>query len=178
MSKNILVISSSPRKNGNSDTLCDEFVKGAKAAGHAAEKIRLSEKTINYCTGCCSCVGGTSSCIQNDDMAEIFDLVLAADVIVLATPVYFRSFNAQMKTFIDRICPIYARITDKDIYFIIAAAGGKFPVESTVDSFRVFTGCLGRIREKGVISITGVWDKGGVKGSPALRQAYEAGFNA
>ena len=177
MSKNILVISSSPRKGGNSDTLSDEFVRGALAAGHNAQKIRLSEKTINYCTGCCSCIGG-ASCVQKDDMAAISDLVLAANVIVFATPVYFRSFNAQMKTFIDRICPIYARITDKDIYFIIAAAGGKFPVECTVDSFRVFTGCLGQIREKGVISITGVWDKGGVKGSTALKQAYTAGLNA
>ena len=177
MIKKVLIISASARRGGNSDLLCDRFAAGAKDAGNVVEKIFLKDHRINYCTGCGVC-NNTHKCVQKDDMAEISDQVLAADVIVFATPVYFRSFNAQMKTFIDRICPIYARITDKDIYFIIAAAGGKFPVESTVDSFRVFTGCLGQIREKGVISITGVWDKGGVKGSTALKQAYTAGLNA
>ncbi len=178
MSKNILLISASPRKQGNSDLLCDEFMRGARQAGHHAEKIRLAEKDINYCTGCCSCVGGKGTCVQKDDMPEIHKKILAADVLVLASPVYFRSFNGQMKTFIDRICPIYGMINDKDVYFIIAAAGGSFPVDSTVESFRVFTGCLSGIREKGTISITGVWDKGGVKGTKAISQAYAAGLNA
>lgn len=178
MSKNILLISSSPRKNGNSDMLCDEFMRGAKASGHNVEKVRLSEKAINYCTGCCSCIGGKGSCVQQDDMAEIHEKVLAADVLVLASPVYFRSFNGQMKTFIDRICPIYPMITGKDVYFIISAAGGRLPVDSTVQSFKTFTGCLSGIREKGVISITGVWDEGGVKGTKAMEQAYTAGVNA
>jgi len=178
MSKNILLISSSPRKQGNSDILCDAFMRGAKGAGHHAEKIRLEEMDINYCTGCCSCIGGKGSCAQQDDMAELHEKLLAADVLVLASPVYFRSFNAQMKTFIDRVCPIYGRINDKDVYFIVAAAGGKLPVDSAVESFRVFTGCLSGIREKGVISVTGVWDEGGVKGTKAITQAYEAGLNA
>lgn len=178
MSKKILLISSSPRERGNSDILCDEFMRGAVAAGHHAEKIRLSEKEINYCTGCCSCVGGKGACVQRDDMAEIHEKLLAADVLVLASPVYFRTFNGQMKTFIDRLCPIYARIHGKDVYFIISAAGGRLPVDSTVEGFRVFTGCLSGIREKGVISVTGVWDEGGVKGTKAVNQAYTAGLNA
>ncbi|WP_320172397.1 flavodoxin family protein [Maridesulfovibrio sp.] len=178
MSKNILLISASPRKQGNSDILCDEFMRGAKDAGHHAEKIRLADRNINYCTGCCSCISGNGSCAQQDDMAEIYEKILAADVIVLATPVYFRSFNAQMKTFIDRVCPIYSMISNKDMYFIISAAGGKLPVDSTVQSFRVFTGCLHGINEKGVISSTGIWGEGGVKGSATSRQAYEAGLKA
>jgi multimeric flavodoxin WrbA len=178
MSKNILLISASPRTQGNSDILCDEFMRGAEESGHHAEKIRLAEKDINYCTGCCSCIGGKGSCAQQDDMPEIHNKILAADVLVLATPVYFRSFNGQMKTFIDRVCPIYSMINDKDVYFIISAAGGKLPVDSTVESFRVFTGCLSGIREKGVISVTGVWDEGGVKGMKVLKQAYTAGVNA
>jgi multimeric flavodoxin WrbA len=111
-------------------------------------------------------------------MPEIHKKILAADVLVLASPVYFRSFNGQMKTFIDRVCPIYSMINDKDFYFIISAAGGKLPVESTVESFRVFTGCLSGIREKGIISVTGVWDEGGVKGTKAMNQAYTAGLHA
>lgn len=178
MSKKILLISSSPRSQGNSDMLCDEFLRGATDAGHQAEKIRLADRDINYCTGCCSCVGGKGTCVQQDDMAEIHRKLLAADVLVLASPVYFRSFNSQMKTFIDRVCPIYSMIRNKDVYFIVSAAGGRLPVDSTVQSFRVFTGCLSGIREKGTISVTGVWDEGGVEGMPAMRQAYMAGKNA
>lgn len=177
MSKNILVISASPRKNGNSDILCDEFMRGAKDAGHHAEKVRLVEKDINYCTGCCSCIGKPGACVQQDDMAEIHRMILAADVLVLASPVYFRSFNGQMKTFMDRVCPIYTMIHGKDVYFVISAAGGSFPVESTVKGFRVFTGCLD-VEEKGTISVTGVWDEGGVRGKRAMEQAYAAGANA
>jgi multimeric flavodoxin WrbA len=178
MSKNILLISASPRTQGNSDILCEEFLRGAEEAGHHAAKIRLADKDINYCTGCCSCIGGDGSCVQQDDMAELHQKVLAADVLVLASPVYFRSFNGQMKTFIDRVCPIYSRIRNKDVYFIISAAGGRLPVDSTVESFRVFTGCLNGIREKGVIAVTGVWDEGGVKGTKTIKQAYTAGLNA
>ena len=58
MSKNVLVLSSSPRRGGNSDLLCEQFVAGAKDAGHDAEKIFLKDKKINYCQGCGVCVGG------------------------------------------------------------------------------------------------------------------------
>lgn len=98
-----------------------------------------------------------------------------ADVLVLATPVYFRSFNGQMKTFMDRLCPVYPMINNKDVYFIISAAGGALPVESTEESFRVFTGCLSGIEEKQTIAVTGVWNAGGVRGSQVLKQAYAAG---
>jgi multimeric flavodoxin WrbA len=177
MSKNILLISASPRQNGNSDILCDEFARGAREAGHHAEKIRLAESDIKYCTGCCACIGGRGTCVQQDDMNDIFNKVLAADVLVLASPVYFRSFNGQMKTFIDRLCPIYSSIRNKDFYFVVSAAGGSVPVESTVLSFKVFTGCLSGIRERDTIAITGVWDEGGVRGTKVLKEAYEAGLN-
>ncbi|WP_147822400.1 flavodoxin family protein [Salidesulfovibrio onnuriiensis] len=178
MSKNILIISASPRENGNSDILCDEFMRGALESGHHVEKIRLAERNINYCTGCCACIGGKGTCAQQDDMTEIFGKILAADVLVLASPVYFRTFNGQMKTFIDRVCPIYSMIRGKDVYFIVSAAGGKLPVDSTVQSFRVFTGCLSGIRERGIISVTGIWDEGGVRGTSAIKQAYSEGLNA
>lgn len=178
MSKKILLVSASPRKGGNSDLLCDEFMRGAREAGHDAEKIRLSEKKINYCTGCCTCIGNQGSCVQQDDMNEIFKKILAADVMVLATPVYFHAMNGQMKTFIDRTCPIYSKIQGKDVYYIVSAAGGQMPVDRAVNSLRVFTNCLSGIKEKGVISITGVWDAGGVNGTQAIKQAYTMGKNA
>ena len=178
MSKNILIVSSSPRKGGNSDLLCDEFMRGAREAGHNAEKIRLSEKQINYCTGCCTCIGKKGACVQKDDMNDIYKKILAADVMVLASPVYFHAMNGQMKTFIDRVCPIYSMIQGKDVYFIVSAAGGQLPVDRAVQSLRVFTNCLHDIREKGVISITGVWDVGGVIGTQSMNHAHSMGKNA
>ncbi|WP_018124127.1 flavodoxin family protein [Desulfovibrio oxyclinae] len=178
MSKNILIISASPRAQGNSDILCNEFMRGAQEAGHVVEKIRLAESDISYCTGCCSCIGNPGACVQDDDMRDILAGLLAADVLVLASPVYFRSFNGQMKTFMDRVCPVYTMIHHKEVYYLLAAAGGSLPVESAVESFRVFTGCLSGIEEKGIIAATGVWGEGGVKGMRVLNEAYEAGGNA
>ena len=121
MSKNVLVISASPRKGGNSDTLCDEFIRGAQESGNHAEKIFLASKNIKYCIGCGVC-NTTQKCVQKDDMAEILDKMVEADVIVLATPVYFYTMDAQMKTLIDRTVPRYTEIQNKDFYFIVAAA--------------------------------------------------------
>ena len=178
MNKKILLISATPRKNGNSDFLCDEFMRGAKHADHDVEKIRLSKMNINNCTGCCTCISKQGSCIQKDDMAEIREKVLAADVLVLASPVYFHSINGQMKTFIDRMCAVYTMIRDKEVYFVVSAAGGEEQIERTVNSFRDFTDSLQNIQEKGIISITGVWDSGAVIGTRAVNQAYIMGKNA
>ena len=121
MTKKILVLSSSFRKGGNSDTLCDQFVKGAVEAGHQVEKIFINDKKIGYCHGCGVC-NTTHKCVLLDDMAEILDKMVQADVIVMATPVYFYSMNGQMKTLIDRTVPRYEEIAGKDFYFIVAAA--------------------------------------------------------
>lgn len=107
MSKKVLILSSSPRRGGNSDTLCDEFLRGAQEAGHEVEKIFLKDKTIHYCTGCGVCNEG-KPCPQKDDAPEIVRKMVAADVIVLATPVYFYTMSAQMKT-ADR--PLLRRIS-------------------------------------------------------------------
>ena len=70
MSKKVLILSGSPRKGGNSDILCDEFLRGAQDAGHKAEKIRVAEKKVAPCSGCyyCSTHGGV--CVHKDDMAD------------------------------------------------------------------------------------------------------------
>lgn len=178
MSKNILILSGSPRKGGNSDTLCDQFLKGAQEAGHAVEKIRIAEKAINYCTGCGFCFE-KKQCAQQDDMAAILEKMVAADVIVMATPVYFYTMCGQMKTLIDRICPAYTLLPDKELYFILAAADGNTQVlERTVEGFRGFANCLENAREMGVVYGANAWNIGDIKGSPAMAQAYGMGRNA
>ena len=104
MAKKVLILSASPRKGGNSDLLCDQFAKGAEEAGHQVEKIRVQEKKIAPCLACYGC-RNTGVCVQKDDMAAILDKLVEADVLVLATPVYFYSMDGQLKTLIDRTCP-------------------------------------------------------------------------
>ena len=176
MNKKILILSSSPRKNGNSEMLCDRFLAGAQEAGHDAEKILFTNKKINYCTGCGNCFNEKKGCAQKDDMAEILDKMIAADVIVMATPVYFYAMCGQMKTLIDRTCARYTAISNKEFYFLITAAvNNKQALDRTVEEFRGFTSCLSGAKEKGIIYGTGAWNKGDIKTSDAMKKAYEMG---
>ena len=172
MSKKVLILSASPRKGGNSDVLCDTFLRGATAAGHSVEKIFLRDKNIHYCTGCGVC-NRTHRCVQKDDMAEILDKMVAADVIVLATPVYFYTMDGQMKTLIDRTVPRYTEMTDKEFYYIMTAADTeRANLEKTVEGLRGFTlDCLDRAVEKGILYGVGAWEKGDILRTPAVQQA-------
>lgn len=179
MGKKVIIISSSSRKGGNSDILCDEFQKGAQEAGHDIEKIFLKDKKINYCSGCGFCnTNNYTACSQKDDMNEILEKIIKADVIVMATPVYFYTMCAQMKTFIDRWCARYTHITGKEFYFIITAAdGNESALYRTLDEFRGLLDCLSSPVEKGVIFGSGVWQKGDVLGTDYPNRAYEMGKN-
>ena len=119
------------------------------------------------------------SVFKKDEMAEILDKMVDADVIVLATPVYFYTMDAQMKTLIDRTVPRYTEIQNKDFYFIVAAADTEQKMmDRTIEGFRGFTqDCLTGAREKGIIYGTGAWQAGEIKGTPAMKQAYEMGRN-
>jgi multimeric flavodoxin WrbA len=176
MSRKVLIISSSPRKGGNSDLLCDEFMKGATEVGHEVEKIFLKDKKINYCTGCSTCFNGGKKCSQKDDMSEILEKMLSTDVIVMATPVYFYTMCAQMKTFIDRTVARYTEIKNKEFYFIATAAVKNKPsLERTIEGFRGFTSCLDNPKEKGIIYGTGAWNIGDIKKTKAMIEAFEMG---
>lgn len=174
--KNVLILSSSPRRRGNSDTLCDEFMRGVVEAGHAVEKIFLGDKTINYCTGCSMCSLHGKPCPQKDDMAEILEKMLSADIIIMATPVYFYTMSAQMKTLIDRCCGLYTKMTDKEFYFIVTAAeDDKSKIERTIDTFQGFLDCLENPTIKGVVYGLGVWHKGDIEGNKAMSESYLMG---
>lgn len=103
--------------------------------------------------------------------------MVEADVIVLATPVYFYTMCAQLKTLIDRSCPRYTAISNKEFYFILTAADtNRSAMNRTLESLRGFTeDCLEGSREKGVLLGLGVMDRGMVKNTPAYREAYEMG---
>ena len=105
----------------------------------------------------------------------ILDKLVKADVLVLATPVYFYSMDGQLKTLIDRTLPRYTEIRDKEVYFIATAAAGRGAMERTVDALRGFTDCLPGAEVKGVVYGSGVYQKGEVMDTKAFQEAYQLG---
>ncbi|MDO4302158.1 MAG: flavodoxin family protein [Clostridia bacterium] len=176
MAKNILVLAGSPRKGGNSDRLCDEFIRGAIKSGHYVEKIYINDMNIGACQACYAC-RGTGECFIKDDMADILDKMIKCDVIVMATPVYFYTMDGQMKTLIDRTLPRYTEIRDKEFYFIATAAAGESFMERTIDGFKGFTDCLDGAVIKGIVYGSNAWQKGDIINSPKMAEAYNMGLN-
>lgn len=176
MSKKVLILSGSPRKGGNSDLLCDEFLRGAQESGNQVEKVFLRSKKVGPCNACYYCKNSGGKCAIPDDMAEILDKMQAADVIVMASPVYFYSIGAQMKAVIDRSVARWTNIPNKEFYYIMTAAEDSDTVmDCTLECFRGFAACLDGAQEKGVIYGKGVYEAGAIKGLPAMREAYEMG---
>lgn len=178
MPKKVLILSSTPRAGGNSELLCEEFARGAREAGHEVKLVRLREYNVGFCRGCGACSERGLECPQKDDMFKIREIMERADVLVLATPVYFYTLSAQMKVLIDRTCSFYTRLTDKEFYFILTAADGDLSMmERTVECFRGFTDCLDGAIERGVIYGVNAWKKGEIKETPAFAEAFKAGAN-
>ena len=176
MSKKVLILSGSPRKGGNSDLLCDEFLRGAEDAGNEVEKIRVAEKKIGYCSACYFCRDHGGVCAKKDDMAELLQKMIDADVIVLSSPVYFYSISAQLKTVIDRSVARWTEIRNKEFYYIVTCAEEEREAqERTIECLRGFADCVEGAEEKGIIPATGVYEKGEIKNSPALEEAYRIG---
>ena len=176
MSKRVLIVSSSPRKGGNSDTLCNQFRKGAEEAGNRVDTVRLAELKIDYCSACYACKT-IGHCVKRDDMERLLAKMRSADVIVLATPVYFYTMCAQLKTMIDRTLggAQQSGLENKEFYFIATAADGKAAMERTIDGLRGYIECLPGAVEKGVIYGAGAWQLGDIQGNPAMQEAYRMG---
>ena len=171
----VVAISSSPRKGGNSDILCDQFLKGAAEAGHQTEKIRLSGYHLAPCSGCYGCAS-SKICVKKDGMTDILQKLIDADILVFATPVYFYSMCAQMKTFIDRCLPRYREIQNKAFYFIVTAADPQSEAaDETLAGLRGFLRCLPGAVERDIIYGTGTWEYNDVYQHPSFELAYKIG---
>lgn len=108
-------------------------------------------------------------------MPELLDKMVKADVLVLATPVYFYSMDGKLKTVIDRTLPRYTEMRGKDVYLIVTAAAGRRAMERTIDAMKGFTDYLPQARVRGGIYGEDVYQKGEVEHTPASMEAYEAG---
>lgn len=176
MSKNVLVISTSPRKGGNSDMLADEFMRGALEAGNQAEKITLYDKELNFCRGCLACQK-IGRCVIRDDAAAIIEKMQKAEVIAFATPIYFYEMCGQMKTLLDRSNPLFpAEYAFRDIYFLSAAAEDEADTDSrAISGLEGWIACFDKTRLAGTVFGGGADVVGAIKGNPALAQAYAMG---
>lgn len=178
MSKKVLIISSSPRKGGNSEKLAASFAKGAESSGNKTKTVFLREKDLNFCKGCFACLK-LGHCVIQDDAVEIAAKMHDADVLVFATPVYYYSVSGQLKTMLDRANPLFG--TDylfKNVYLLATAAEAENEaVEGTIKAVQGWIDCFERANLADVIFAGGVTDVGDIDNSTVLDTAYQAGRN-
>lgn len=176
MSKTVLIISTSPRKGGNSDALAEEFARGAREAGHQVEKIEFYNKAIGFCRGCLACQK-TRRCVIHDDADIIAQKMLTADVLVFSTPIYFYEMCGQMKTLLDRSNPLYpADYAFREVYLLAAAADGELSaMDGAVKGLEGWLACFEKAKLAGTVFGGGADAVGTIQGNPVLREAYEMG---
>lgn len=171
--KKVLVLSASPRKGGNTDLLCDEFIKGAKEVGGEVEKIFLDDYKIDFFH---EQHEHSADSISSDDQAPLIIKEMAdADIIVLSSPVYYMNIDGQLKTLMDR-CFGYDGLGGKEFYYITACADAEdSTAETAIFAFRGFVVCLPNPVERGMVKAIGMGRKGAVKQSQYMQDAYNLG---
>lgn len=172
----VLIISSSPRRGGNTHRIAEEFGKGAAAAGHEVEIISLAGKNIGFCIGCLACQK-TRQCVLNDDAKEIVRKMGQSNVLVFASPIYYYTISGQLKTLLDRAEPLFSgEYSFREVYLL--TAGADADPETNANAFADIEGwisCFEPARLAGTVFAGGVAQKGDVEQHPALKKAYEMG---
>ena len=178
MSKKVLIISTSLRKNGNSDLLAQAFAKGASEAGNSVETVSLADKQIAFCRGCFACQK-TGSCVIKDDAIAITEKIADAEVVVWATPIYYYEMTGQMKTMIDRANALFVKDYQfRDVYMLSTAAEEDASAcERAINGLKGWIACFPKSRFAGSVFAGGVTDKGDISGGKALDEAYDMGRN-
>ena len=171
----ILVITGSPRKNGNSNTLTDNFIKGAQEAGHNVVRFDSAFKNVHPCIACNKC-GMNGQCVFKDDFEFIRDNIVDADAVIFATPMYYFGISAQIKAVIDRFYAINGQIhTPKKSALIMTYADtSSKEAQPIISHYETLLNYLGW-SDSGKIIASGVWTEGDVNNTEYPKQAYELG---
>ena len=173
MQNKILVLSSSARKNGNTETLCQKLIYGAADAGTAVVHFNINDLNIGFCTGCGRCRTG-AECPLEDDMPRILKNIQEARAVVFASPVYFGNVNGQMKTLWDRTYSLYNKDGYPKAAFLTAAAdpGGEY----TIKALQAFENYAHLVRAEiaGFVMANGAAAAGSLP-ERYLKKAYELG---
>lgn len=175
--KKILILSTSLRKNSNSDLLARQFAQGAREAGHQVEEASLRGKDLRFCTGCLACLE-KPACVQKDDANAIVEKMGRADVICFATPVYYYEMSGQMKTLLDRANPLFSQdYAFRDIYLLTASAEAEdSAADGPIQGLRGWIACFPKARLAGVVRGGGANAPGEMAGRlEKLSAAYELG---
>ena len=176
MNKKVLILSSSPRKGGNSEMLAEAFAEGAREAGNQVETVYLREKQYGFCRGCLACQK-LGRCVIKDDAVEIVARMHDADVLVFSTPVYYYSVSGQLKTMLDRANPLFG--TDyafTKVYLLATAAeDGLETVAGSEKAVQGWVDCFDRCELAGTVFAGGVTNVGEIAGHPSLEKAYQSG---
>lgn len=180
MKKKVIIISSSPRRKGNSEILCKQFMKGINKDKYDFEYMNLNDYHILPCLACENCRQHHNQCIRKDDALIVIEKMIEADIWVLSTPVYFYSVSAQMKLLIDRMFAREYEVREaqkrKVAYFMITSGSSDHnQMVGTLESLRGFIRVLRTVDEGGIIYGTGAFLKGDALTHPAYQQAYEMG---
>ncbi len=179
MSKKIVILNGSPRKNGNTSALVKAFTEGAESVGHSVTTFFLDGMDIHGCKGC---FGGHSSreypCVQRDDMVQIYPAVMDSDVVVLATPLYYWNMSGQLRTAVDRLFALeegdgnLLRGHNRASALLMAAEGHGFE-----DVLLYYNHLMEHLRwnNLGHVLAGGNGDVGDIEGKPELKKAFELG---
>jgi len=186
----VLGIYGSPRKGGNTDILLDEALEGARAAGAEVTSIYVRDLNIAGCRECCGC-SKTGECVIKDDMQSVYPLLQAADVIFLATPVFFYGMSSQVKALIDRCQAMWSKRmlektpderktydSGKGYLIAVGATRGKNLFEGVQLTARYFFDALDMSYEGGVF-FRRIDRKAAIMDHPeALKEAFDLGVSA
>lgn len=176
--KRILIITGSPRRSGNSELLARSFAKGALEAGHQVDIFEAGHKKIQGCRACNKCYSKGQACIFNDDFNEMAPLAEAADVLVLAAPLYWFGFPAQIKAAIDKLYALYVGKRDVKISETVLLTCGETAemkdFEGIVRNYELIVDYLGW-KDRGRMLVPKVNAVGDILRTDALREAEALG---
>ena len=174
MSKKIVVITGSPRKDGNSFAMTDTFIRAAEEKGHSVTRFDAAQKNVGGCHACETCYKTGKACSFDDDFNEIAPALLEADVVVFSTPVYWYSIPAQIKAVIDKMysfCVAGKDIAGKECMLIACCEEDD---QSVLDGVRIpieRTAALVKWHMAGEVLVPGVLNVGDIEKTDGCRQA-------
>lgn len=172
----IVVLTGSPRANGNSAYLAEQFIKGAQEKGHEIYRFDCAFKHVEPCRACNRC-GMNGTCIFNDDFLELRPKLIEANMVVFASPMYYFGISAQMKRVIDRFYAINGQIKGapkKAAFLMTYADTAAREAEPMLVHYRMLMDYLGWT-SVGEVVAPGVWTAGSVRNTDYPQQAYRLG---
>lgn len=172
----ILVLEGSPHKKGSSNLLAEQFIQGAKEAGHTMEIIDVAHLSMHPCLGCDAC-GMDGPCVQKDDNQRIRNALLTCDMAVFVTPLYYFGFSAQMKMVIDRFYSYTYRLTHRHLKTALIVAAydrEEDTMHSLVTHYRKLCDYM-TFQDQGMVLGYGCGTPSMTAHSVSMQEAYELG---